>query len=302
MNKAFYLSCLLFGLTACNNSTEQSNAPKQENNATEQVDSKSEPQATNAYKQKAKKNFALAFLDNDGNVSFQFDESLANEYAEMHMLPNRLDGSVKSIEGFNHKCKMIEFFGGNDDVFLGMLTEEGKVAIIDLVRTMETGDTRCSDILTKSHTGSTEDKPLTATSIESEKLKTMLYTMTTDGENIAIQPFSLPGYYMHNDFEICLTRDFRIYIASPSADIFKSGTFYSDPNRTADGPDAQEQVLVANFDGKQYEISFGYDHFELPDNDEKRNDYYFVLNSDDFALNKGVNLTFKRHNSSQIAN
>lgn len=285
MNKLFYISLLALGLTACNGTVAKQEAVKKEK-STIQV----ETDRAGSFVKNVASELATGYIDKKGKVYVQMNEANADAFAEKNKIPNRVGNAILEVVGLNHKCKDIVFFGKDEERFLGMLTEEGEFAFLDLKKCISIGDSRGSDVLP-------EIKNAQSISVKDDWVS----IMTQNGEE-TIHPFHLPGHYMYNDFEIFLTKDYRISFFSESAGFAKSGTFFIDHSMDADGPDSASQTLVCNIENKTYKITFGYDHFKLADNDEKRNDYTFNFETDDFALTKGQDITFRRYESSQIAN
>ena len=292
MNKKIvYIPFLCLGLVACNNQKQpQADESKTEISASTE---NGEMDRTNSQERinDMVANVYTAYIDGKGNVFFQLNENEAKIFCDKNHILCRLDNAPVKIEGLDQAGKSIVTFGSGSELFLGILTTEGKVAFIDITKAISTGDTQCSGLL--------PNLP-DATSIKGDG--NSLLATDKEGNEKSITAFHLSGYYLCNDFEIQLTKDYRIYLSSNSADVHKSGTFFSDPTQLADGPDMSSLMLVANIEGKRYNIRFGYDHFRLAENDPKRSMYTFQFDTDDFALMKNTDIQFKRHNASQTSN
>ena len=283
--KLVYIPLLCLGLSACNNQgqTQETNGTQTEIQPSTGSEGSVESASPESVKSIASELYT-AFIDKEGNAFFQLNEEKVKDFTQFNKMPCRLDCSPIKIEGVGQQAQTLVPFGYEHHL-LGILTTEGKVAFLDIVKAISTGDTQCSGIL-----------PQISQATQIKEDGEILIATTEKGEMLGVCPFNMPGYYRCDDFEIWLTRDFRITLTSPSAEISKNGTFFSDPAGLADGPGMSSQLLVASIDGKQYNIRFSYDSHP------KRINYTFRFDTDDFALIKDTDINFKHYTSSQSAN
>lgn len=184
-----------------------------------------------------------ASVDDAGRVTVAFNlDSCRRICAEWHM-PCRVGSQPYTVEAVGGKVTQIvaSNLGNAINPVLVMLTAQGRVAMLNIADALASGDVRSSGPLS----GLADIRGIKAVSDEDG---TGVIAEDHNGREAMVEEFDAAGYYCVDDFEIHLSRDWKMQFRN-SDDIDMSGTFSS---VSAESGNAFTHKVVATIGGKAY--------------------------------------------------
>ena len=184
-----------------------------------------------------------ATVDDSGRVMVAFNlDSCRRMCAEWHM-PCRVGAQPCTVEAVGGKAAQIvaSNLGNSINPVLVVLTAQGRVAMLNIADALASGDMRSSGPLS----GLADIKSIKAVSDEAG---TGVIAEDHNGREIMVEEFDAAGYYCVDDFEIHLSRDWKMQFRN-SDGIDMNGTFSS---ASAERGNAFTHKVVAVVGGKTY--------------------------------------------------
>ncbi len=185
-----------------------------------------------------------ATIDGQGRVMVTFNTANCEKMCENWHLPFRMGNTPYEVENTG-KCTSLlaANLGNSQNPVLIMLTADDKVAMLNIMDAISTGDMTSSGPLA----GISDVKALhTVNGIDGSGVTAEGF----NGEKTDIEEFSLAAYYYIDDFEIHLTRDWKISMASATANVDLQGTFHTD--KATDNANTLRRHITAMMAGNKY--------------------------------------------------
>lgn len=184
-----------------------------------------------------------ATIDDAGRVMVAFNlDSCRRMCAEWHM-PCRVGSQPCAVEAVGGKVIQIvaSNLGNAINPVLVMLTAQGRVAMLNIADAIAGGDMHCSGPLS----GLADIRSIKAVSDEDG---TGVIAEDHNGREAVVEEFDAAGYYCVDDFEIHLSRDWKMQFRN-SDSIDMNGTFSA---VSTESGNAFTHKVVATIGGKTY--------------------------------------------------
>ncbi len=234
-----------------------------------------------------------ACINPDGSVTLKFNEQLCQRFADTMTMPCRIGQGYKyGVEGLKATCKdlILGNFGNDVHPMLVMLTTDGRVALLNLIDAIATGDMQCSGPLHGL------ENVVAIKEVTDEDGTIVVAVMPNGIEEMVNENRENVGYFTLGTFEMHLTDDWNISMNDEVVGYHRYGTYYQDLSKVADGPGEGVREYIADIDGSLLRIVI----HEY--NREKRSQYRVTFYADDdFPLEQGKPLKMTRTPYTKLA-